>query len=170
MLRPFSCLSNKRGFTLLEIILSSLIMAILFAVTSIIITKGMDSYIFASDREGTLDDVRYAVDRVTREVQRLGSGQLTSITSTQINFTDTTGTATNFRVSGSSLYRGNDLLLSGLSSMAFTGYDSTGTSTAQASQVRRILFTLSVLPTGQSTAIKSRTNIFMRNFMYLSYL
>lgn len=170
MSTPISLLSNKRGFTLLEIILSSLIMAALFAVTSVIITKGMDTYIFASDREGTLDDIRYAVDRVTREVQRLGSGKLTSISSTQINFTDTTATATNFRLNGISLYRGNDLLLSGVSSATFTGYDSAGVATVQASNVRRILFTLSVLPPGQSTAIKSRTNIFMRNFMYLSYL
>lgn len=161
---------NQKGFTLLEIIFSMLLISILFAVTSTIIIKGMDSYIFASDREGTLDDIRYATDRITREIQRFGSGSLTSLSSTQIDFTDTLGSATNFRLSGTSLYRGNDLLLEGVSSFSFTGYDSSGSVTVQASDVRRILFTMSILPTEQSAVIKSRSNVFLRNFMYLSYL
>lgn len=162
-------LANQKGFSLLEIILSLFLISVLFAVTSLIMTKGMDSYIFASDRESLLDDAGYAVDRMTREIQRLGSGSLTSISSTQIDFTDSLGNSTSFRLNGTSLYRGNDLLLKGVMSFSFTGYDSAGNVTAQAENVRRILFTLSVLPTGQSSAIKSQSSIFLRNYMYLNY-
>lgn len=161
--------SNNKGFTMVETILAMLLTAILFTASSVILNQGIASYTMVTDREGTLDEIRYGIDRMFREIQRIDQGEVSSIGATQIAFVDVLGNATDFHLTGNILYRGADKLMNNVTSLAITAYDSTGAVTIQAGSVRRVLLVLSATPDGQTDPITLRTAAFLRNYMYDTY-
>ena len=63
---------NRRGFTLVELLLTLMLTGILFASAGILMTQGLRSYIVLSDRSVALQGVRYAV--VKDSLRSTGSG------------------------------------------------------------------------------------------------
>ena len=160
---------NNKGFTMVETILAMLLVAILFTLSSVILNRGIASYTMVTDREGTLDEIRYGIERMFREIQRIDQGEVNSIGATQIAFVDVLGNSTDFHLTGNILYRGADKLMNNVTSFGVTGYDNTGAVTTQATSVRRVLLVLSATPNGQTDPITLRTAAFLRNYTYDTY-
>ena len=160
----------KKGFTLVEIILSISLIGILFALTSVVLRQGLDAYAHISSRAPQLQAARYAMERMVRELRREGddaNDQIQNISATQVSFTDNLGNNTSFNLNGQTLRRGTDTLLNNVTSLTFTGYKSDNvTTTSSANQVRRIRIQLTTLPPGQIASLTLRTDIFLRNYMY----
>lgn len=160
---------NKKGFTLVEIILTISLIGILFTIASTVLRQGVDSYSTITERGGALQASRFAIERMVRELRRCGDdtdNQLQNISETQIGFTDADNLNTNFSLNGQTLRRGNDTLLDSVTSLTFTGYKSDNTQTTSAPQVRRVRIQMSVLPQGQITPLTLRTDVFLRNYLY----
>lgn len=167
-----------QGFTLVEMVLTIALVGILFAATSIILRQGLDSYENVQTRGTTLQDARYGMERVFKELLRVGDeagNTVSGISNNQVTFVNAVGDTTNFQWDGQNLVLGNDtqmtsnILLNNVTALAFTGYDQNNNATEVAASVRRIHVSLSVLPTGHETPIAFQTDIFLRNHMYENF-
>lgn len=163
---------KQKGFTLVEIILSIGLVAILFASTAIILDRGFDSYADITKRGAKHQEVRFAMERMVRELILLEagpSGELNGIQSDRVQFRDALGTNTDFRLNGNTLNRGSDPLLENVTAFIVTGYRDNNQVTTSAPQVRRIRLQVSALPEGQSVPVTFRTDVFLRTDMYENF-
>lgn len=163
---------TNHGFTLVEIILSITLTAILFTLSGLILRQGLDSYAHISSRSAALQKARYAMERMVRELRRVGdepTKNIQNIQPTRITFVDDQGLTTDFNLNGQILQRGNDRLLDNVISLTFTGYKDDNQVTPAGPQVRRIGIQFSMLPLGETVSILLRTNVFIRNYMYENF-
>ena len=160
------------GFTLVEIVLSISLVAILFSLSAILLNHGVSSFSTISQRGRQTQDARYAMERMMRELVLVMAGvggDLNGTSATQISFKDKTGTNTDFHLNGQNLFRGNDLLLNRVTGLVFTGYRSDGTVTSSVPQTRRLRIQLTTLPQGETAALTLRSDIFLRTDMYVNF-
>ncbi len=166
----FNKIQNIKGFSLVEMILSILAVGILSLTAAYVLQPWARNYSNAANKGTTHDDVRFAFERMSREIQGIKQGNIgPTISSTDLDFTDGDSTATDYHLTGTTLYRGNDKLLTNVTSLAFTYYDSTGAVTATAANVRRVQVVLAADPSGDAQAVNLRTDIFLRNYAYDNY-
>lgn len=166
----FQTAQEKKGFSLVEMIISILAVSILSLTAAYVLQPWAKSYSNVANKGTTHDDVRFAFERMTREIQMIKQGNTgPTISSTELDFTDNGSTATDYKLTGTTLYRGNDKLLANVTSLAFTYYDSAGAVTATAANVRRIQVVIAADPPGDAQAVNLRTDIFLRNYAYDNY-
>jgi len=161
----------KKGFTLIELILTISLIGILLVCSGLLLTQGLDSYSKVFFRSSSLEESRYAMERMVRELRKIGDegNALQNIDSDQITFLDENDTDATFSHSGQSLYRNGNLLLDNVSALTFTGFRENGSTTTAAVQVRRVQIRLSTLPPGQNSPIILQTGVFLRNFIYENF-
>lgn len=162
----------QKGFTLVEIVLTITMIAILFTVTSLVLSQGLDSYSHISKRAATLQEARYALERMSRELVRVGDENNTNIQNIQndqITFVDSGGNTANFNFSNQTLWRGSDRLLDNVTAVTFTGFRDNGNTTNSGQQTRRVRIELTALPQGETVPISLRTDIFIRNYLYENF-
>lgn len=111
---------SRAGFTIIELILTLLILGIIAAVVSQFALQGVRSYSAEEDRGNAHSQARLAVERVVREARSIRScadiaGAATPSSAT-LSFTDVTGAAVVFSVAGGNLTRGADILAQGVTS------------------------------------------------------
>lgn len=156
----------SRGFTLIEMIMVILILGIIVAMSSSLLTQGLNS---ASQGEGLLDanwQGQIAFERMSRDISLVRStADITTIGASNFAFTDTSGNTISYSLSGTSLLltqNGNAAILAdGVSSLSFTYFDRTGTSTATATLVRYIRISITVTRNNVNYALT--TMIYPRN-------
>ncbi|MDO8526399.1 MAG: type II secretion system protein [Deltaproteobacteria bacterium] len=164
---------KQSGFTLVEIILSITLMGILFTLSSLVLVQGLNAYRHISARATNLNEARYALERMVRELRREGDenniDDIKNIQSNSITFIDALGNNTSFSLSGQNLLRDNDLLLNNVTALVFTGYRDTGAETSSAQQVRRVRIQLTTTPPGQVASLLLVSDVFLRNYMYENF-
>lgn len=163
---------KTKGFTLVEIILSVSLVGILFALSAVILDRGVDSYANIIQRTSKNQEIRYAMERMVRELIRVeagAGGELLGIQNDRVQFRDSLGNNTDFRLTGNTLNRGNDPLLENVTAFNVTGYRDNNQITTALPQVRRIRLQLSALPPGQTAPITFRTDVFLRTDLYENF-
>lgn len=169
---------NVRGFTLIELILSMLIMTAIFGITAQTMMSTSDSMSFISNRKTVVADVRYGVNKMTQELRLIDTDDLTSITSTRIDFVDASSGATNYRLAtdGSRLavYRGDDILIPNVAAFTIEYQDGVGNvlgaDSAEIPNVRRIKLEVTTEPLGDEPSMTVSTLVVPRSFVgYTNY-
>lgn len=126
-------LRAQRGFSLIELVLTIVLLGIVGAVGTQMLDGGVRAY-FASADAANLDwQGRIALERMTRDILRIRSatpGDLTISPATQLTMTDYNGNAVNYSLSGATLVRNADPLADGVSGLNFSYLMSDGTSVA----------------------------------------
>lgn len=110
---------DSGGFTLIELVLTMLILGIIAAVASQFALQGIRSYSTEQDRGDAHSQARLAVERVTREARSIRScADIVGAANpaATLSFTDITGVAVAFSVAGGVLNRGGDILAQGVTS------------------------------------------------------
>lgn len=164
---------NKKGFTLLEVILTMIIVGIIMGVVSQILLGGAQTYSFVSNRKATLQDVRQAMFRIGQELERIDTADINAITNTSINFTDDKGFATTIRLvsAGSDLvvFRGPNALVNHVKDFNIEYFDSLGNyltpGLATISLVRRIKVNIKTKPVGNEGEVAMSSYIAPRAFL-----
>jgi len=158
---------------MIETVLSIPLIGIVFAMASQVMMTQVDSYEMVASRQGELTDARYSLNRVADELLYLKTSDVLAISSNSISFVDKDGNDTSFSttVNGSttSLMRGTDELLSGISSFQLTYLDSTGTSTNDMTMLRQIQISITTKAIGTTPGLTLSTTVIPRNFVYASY-
>lgn len=164
---------NKKGFTLVELILTILVMGIIAVVSAQVLMRGIDTYSLITSRKDALQRARMSMDRMTDELALVNSARLTAIGDTSISFTDALGAASDFRMvvtqTGQQLFRGSDFLSSGIGLIDFDFYQSNGGAAIVPANARRINIELTIQTVGGYGSIPLRAEVFPRNFMYTNF-
>ena len=170
--------SNSRGFTLIEAIITIVIVGIISSIAALIILEGMK----ASSKEQNLSEAHYqarlAMERMAREIRLIRSqtaGDIPTMAATDLIFCDVTGKAVEFQLSGTALNRResatcspfawggwNALSSSGTNPMTFTYLDSAGAGGATAANLWFV--DINLTDTQGSESLQMRTRVHPRNF------
>ena len=139
---------DQRGFTLAELLVVTAIIGMVMAGIFTLQLQGQQVYLYGSNRVETQQNVRVALDLMTRDLRSAQS--ITTIASAQdITFVDENGDPIRYNLSGTTLNRTDPIngtipLMGGVQSLTFTYYSAydgstnTGTTTATASLVTSI--------------------------------
>jgi len=160
-------LAGQSGFTLLELVVVTVILAIVAGITVQLLTSGVDAYHFISNRKDALQSARLALQRINRDIREVADQDSISIANaTFLQFKDIKGNAIEYSFSDGQLTRNGYLLADGIQSFRFRYKKADGTFLAtpqdSLSFVWGILIELTVKVDDQSVALKSQ--IFPRNF------
>jgi prepilin-type N-terminal cleavage/methylation domain-containing protein len=166
---------NSTGFTLVEAIITIVIVGIISSIAAMIILQGIQSY----TKEQNLSDAHYqarlAMERMTREIRttrQLGAigtvalGTITGNPTSSLIFTDLTGATITYSLGGTTLNRTvggvPSPLATGVTTLQFRHYDSAGVLTTAALAVWTIEIDLT--DTQGVDVLQMRTRVHPRNF------
>ena len=152
--------SSKRAFTLIEAaVVFSLIAILVFGAGSFLLTS-MQAWLLVSGRNAAVNTSRVAMSRVTAELRRIRTPQNIILAgSNEVSFIDIDVNAIDFRQSGASLLRNNDILASGLNTpigFRLTYLDASGASTVITQDIRSIRVWLSLAGTTLESSARIR--------------
>lgn len=153
----------KRGFTLIEMIMVTVLVGILFSVFGFYIRQGIDIWQIVGGQKVLSSSGRSSIYRLSRELKRIKDPtNLTTLTSTEIEFTDIADNTINFSQDGTDLKRGTDILCQKLQNpggLAFTYLDQDGAETQTASLVRLIKVRLTLVNQDNKFVIESAARL-----------
>lgn len=173
--QSISKLSQQKGFGLLEVVMSLVVLGIVSLSFTSLFGIGIDQYASISARKEALSHARLAMNRMTQEFLYLKPTDLIAIGADYVSFTDTAANTTNFRTQqdGSllNLYRGDHLLAQNLSALTLTYLDSDGNPIldGNVSNLRRIRIEIGVNAENNQGEVKIRGEVYPRNFYYTDF-
>lgn len=156
---------NKRGFTLVELVIVITIVGIAAAVAGSMLLGTIDAWTFKFNRNDIIWDGRLAIDRMTREIRAVRDNtSVTTASSTQFRFTDAGNKDITYSLSSTDLNRTEDgvtnLIAENVSSLAFTYYDASESpiptpTVSPTTDIRRIRINLTLTKNGQNVYLQS---------------
>jgi prepilin-type N-terminal cleavage/methylation domain-containing protein len=144
--------SKQFGFTLFEFIIVIVLLGILVAGASNLLSVGFGSYFSEKDIVNANSQASVAIERMTRDLRAVGSTtDITTASANEIIIKDLDGNTIDYEISGTQLLRNTQALADGVQSIGFAYYkgDSTLltplplTSTLR-QQIRYVVITLNI--------------------------
>ena len=160
---------NAKGFTLIEIIITIVIVSILAGIAGMIIIQGVKSYSDEEIRSDVHYQAKLGVERAAREARMVRScGDIVGPANpaATLSFTDITGNLVTFAVAGNTLQRNGVLLANNVTSaQPFRFLDSSGNPTTSCAAPNDIWFVEIALSVQQGAeSLDMRTRVHPRNF------
>jgi prepilin-type N-terminal cleavage/methylation domain-containing protein len=160
---------NSKGFTLIEIVMTIVLVSILASLAAVIILQGARAYSDEDSRSDINYQTRLAVERIAREARQISDCITITVPANPggtFSFTDiNTGAMVTFSISGTDLLRNADRLASGINSAqsSFSFLDADGATLTTACP--GIWFIdISVTDANGSQSLPIRTRVHPRNF------
>jgi len=138
--------ANNRGFTLIEIIVALVLLAIIVAVAGMGLVKASQGYVFGQKNSQTIQTAQVAMARIVKELGASNVTKVNAVTANSIDYeTDYGSGAVNstFLFSGSSVQINGNTLIN-VAASTLTCYDGGANTTLAAPNVRRVDFTFTV--------------------------
>jgi prepilin-type N-terminal cleavage/methylation domain-containing protein len=159
-------ISKQQGFSLLEMVMVIVLLSIVAAIGSSMLSSGFTAYFTGRDIINADWQGRFALDRMTRELRMVRSAtvaDLDILTANAITFTDTAGNVVSYSRAGNTLMRNAQPLADGVSALSFSYIEADGkTATTDATVVAYVTVDLAVNQAGSSFTL--RNTIDPRNF------
>lgn len=157
-------IQKARGFTLIELIIVILLMGIIMAVASKMLSQGLTGYLTSKNLIEAEWQGQIGLERMARDIHLIRSlGDISTASASQLIYTDTSGTSITFQLSGTTLMRNSQVLADGVQSLIFSYFNKNGASTSTLSDIRYITISLNV--TQNNTNITLTTSIYPRNLV-----
>lgn len=135
----------KRGFTLIEGIVTAVLVGIIFWVFAFYIREDFDAWRFTVGQKDMALSSRVAINRIVRELRR--DKEIYTHSSREVTFKDVNNDTVTFKQSGSDLLRNSRVLLENLKDpggLTFIYLDKDGNETAVTDDMRTICCRLTV--------------------------
>jgi prepilin-type N-terminal cleavage/methylation domain-containing protein len=130
---------NSAGFTLIEIIVTMIVLSIITVICSRILGAGLTSYVAAQNISDADWQMRIALESMTREIRNIRSdSDITAATATTLSFTDNFNSAISYTYSGNTILQNSQILADGVTAFAFTYYTNAAVVTTTASAVSAV--------------------------------
>lgn len=162
---------NPKGFTLIEIVITIVIIGILAGLAAVIILQGVRAYSTEQSRSDVHYQARLAMERMAREIRIIRSpAAITVSTATNLRFTDVNGAVLGFQWINPTVYRwngaGNDVLATGVNPFSFNYFRNDGVTPAVLPADLGLLWYIDIVMTSQQggETLQMRTRIHPRNF------
>ena len=158
---------GQRGFTLVELVIVIMITGILVVIGSRILTAGYNSYLASRYLIAADAQARVALERIQRDVRAIRSpSDITTASSSQLVFVNTSGNTITYSLSGTSLKRQTNantsqILADGIQSLTLSYFDLNGAATAILANIRYITISLNVVL--NNTNFTASTSVYPRN-------
>jgi prepilin-type N-terminal cleavage/methylation domain-containing protein len=157
-------MKKTTGFTLIEMVIVLVLVGIITVIFSRFLITAVNSYITAKNVIDANGQALLAIERMTRDIRAVrSSSDITTATSSQITFTDSSGTSITYALSGTSLRRNSQVLADGISTLTLAYADRNGTTTATLANIRYITITLNV--TQGNTNFNAKSSVYPRNLL-----
>ena len=157
---------SSSAFTLIELIITIVIIGVLSTIASIIILQGARTYSTEDMRSNVHYQTSLAVERIAREARVIRScADITAPAnpSSTLSFTDVNGNSVSFSYAGGNLSRGANLLASGITSVQpFTFLDVNGNQTTACPGIWTVV--VDVIGQSSSETAEVRTRVHPMNF------
>ena len=166
MIRFVSQNSNQKphGFTLIELVLSLALVGVLGAVITYGLPAAVQSYDLIWARRAVLTESRSGMARMTKEIRLIpSSSQIISIGAANFQFEYPAATTITYSLSGGNLFRNSDILIKNISTLTFSYYDETGSTTSTPANVREIGIAFTADSPGNISSYSLKTRVFLRN-------
>ncbi len=156
---------GKEGFTLIEIVLVLVIIAVLAGILIEPFRLGVKSYIGIETRADLTSQAREATNRIVREMRNIQKKandmpNITSADATSITFVDNRGVTISFSLAGSTVLRDTNILADKVSSLDLRYFKGDNTalttfplSAADLDAVRRILVIMTMQENTETVAM-----------------
>lgn len=136
---------RESGFTLIEIVMTLLILSVISVVVGRILFQGLDTFTTSNNISEVDWNGYIALDRIVNDIHNIRSAaDITTISSTQLVFVDTSGNTVTYQLSGTTLQRNSVTLASGVTGFSLSYLDKNGATTTTPSSTRYILMTVSL--------------------------
>lgn len=159
---------HSNGFTLIEIVITIVLVSILAGIAAMIILQGVRAYSDERSRGDVHYQARIAMGRMAREIRVIRSAaDITSYTPTNLRFTDVNGATVGFEWINPTLNRwngvSNDVLANGINPFSFSYFMSDGVTPAV---LPADLWFVEITMTSQqgTESLPMRTRVHPRNF------
>jgi prepilin-type N-terminal cleavage/methylation domain-containing protein len=165
---------NSKGFTLIESIITIVIVGIISSIAALIILEGMK----ASSKEQNFSEAHYqariALERMSREIKlirwntALAQADITTMTPTDLRYTDIQGNQMGFRLNAINIQRTQDnsatwqTLATGVIALNFSYLQQDGVTIATPANIWFVDITMTSQPGTDSLLM--RTRVHLRNF------
>lgn len=163
----------SNGFTLVETLLTIVIVGIIAGVSAKILMSGIDTYSFVSNRKDASQHARVAMNRMISELTSVENGDITGIYNNRVLFRDKDNISTSFRSTTMNgqpvIKRGDDFLAGRLGLLDFDYLKADGTNAATPAETKRINIELTIDSLGGFGPVPLRAEIFPRNLMYENF-
>lgn len=165
-------MNQMRGFTMIELIVVIVIIAIIGTTASKLLVQAYRSGYTARDLSDVDWQFRIALERMARDIQLVRSATASDLVispTTEIEFTDIHDDTVTYELSGSTLTRQENAgsaigIADNVSNLAFSYFDENGASTATVTDVRYITVSFDV--TRGEISDTYQTTVFPRNIIY----
>lgn len=158
-------MKNKKGFTLVELVIVITIVGISAAIVGTILLGTVKAWTFKFNRSDILWDGRMAINRIVREIRTVrNNASVTTASSSQFRFIDSANIDIIYSLSSTNLNRTENgtanLLAENVSSLSFTYYDAAGTvipspTVSPTTNIKRVRVNLTLIKNGQTFYLQS---------------
>ena len=165
---------DSRGFTLMEMVITILLVGILSSLAAVIILQGVKGYTVEDQRSNAHYQARLAMERMVREIRLirwdsvLGQADISTMTATDLRYQDIQGNQMGFRLNVGTVQRTQDSaatwqpLATGVTALNFNYFQQDGVTPATAPTLWFVEITMTDLQ-GTDT-LQMRTRVHPRNF------
>jgi prepilin-type N-terminal cleavage/methylation domain-containing protein len=153
------------GFTLIEIVLVTLLIAVLASILIPALHQGFEGYANLETRGDLISQARDAAGRMIREVRSIqkeadNTPNITTANASSLTFVDVQGTTISFSLSSGTVQRNTDDLVDNVSTLQFRYFNGSNSeltslplSAADRDNVRRIMLTLTLGERDQTVSV-----------------
>ncbi len=163
----------QSGFSLVEVLLSSVLLGIIAASIATFFSAGAESFSLIKARNEALEKARYGMNRISKEIMYLASSDFITLNPTSLEFNDSGNIQTTYELGtysgNTAVVRGADVLIPNAQSINFDYYDANGVATSTPADVRTIQVTLVIDAEDNQGSVTLQTTIFPREFIYTGF-
>ena len=155
-------IKSKKGFTLIEIVVTLVGMMILFGVGAQILNTTMLSWNIVTLRKGMLYNSRLGMTSMLHDIRHADITKITTFDPKHFVFTDINNITTDFEQVGTNLLKNGNILaecLQNPNGVQFTYLDSDGNAASVSTGIRLVRIRLNFQKGGQTLSFESETRI-----------
>ena len=162
---------NEDGFTLIEVVITIVLVSVLAGVAAMLMLQSIKSYAIEQSRSDVHYQVRFAIERMEREIRLIRSrtaADISIMNPGDISFTDIQNNKVRFQLSAGTIRRSQDngatwlTLATGVTALTFSYLQQDGVSSATATTLWFI--GIDVIAQEGSETLEMRTRVYPMNF------